>query len=150
MVPYIVATWRVTLSSLCSNKHIATEAINNPVKQQRQSHAHYSQDYHLCEGRPTGKRFTVLFVTLTTPAKDPTTPNSVTSVCTLAIPHHPQMSYRDTGCRYSFVSFVSFFGIFLLIFSNMFCNFLLILFLAAPEQPPNSSWQLLGSSLATC
>ena len=43
--------------------------------------------------------FTVLSVTLMTPAKDPTTPNSVTPVCTLALPHYPQMSYCDTRCR---------------------------------------------------
>ena len=69
------------------------------------------------------KGFTVLSVTLMTPAKDPTTPNSVTPVCTLALPHYPQMSYCDTRCRKWGGRIPTFFCPFFL-FCRAFFNFL--------------------------
>ena len=51
--------------------------------------------------------FKVLSVTPMTPEKYPTTPDSVTPVCTLAVPHYPQMSYlfHLFFCGHTFVHF---------------------------------------------
>ena len=72
--------------------------------------------------------FTVLSVALMTPAKDPTIPNFVTPVCTLALSHYSQMTYCDTRCRQwggripTF--FLSFFFSFLFSFLLRFLHFL--------------------------